>query len=87
MIFRVPLNGSSAHRDACQLDNNNVIAVELKKPYSTKFLKHRQFLMLKLSHIYRDKDISFLTWNAIENISYVKPFIPEWKQSGALNAK
>ena len=34
-----------------------------------------------------DKDVSFLTWNAIENISYVKPFISEWKQSGALNAK
>ncbi len=30
------------------------------------------------------KDISSLTWDAIENISYVKPFIEEWKQTGGL---
>eukprot|EP00554_Chaetoceros_debilis_P014618 CAMPEP_0194126666 /NCGR_PEP_ID=MMETSP0150-20130528/60105_1 /TAXON_ID=122233 /ORGANISM="Chaetoceros debilis, Strain MM31A-1" /LENGTH=1558 /DNA_ID=CAMNT_0038820539 /DNA_START=463 /DNA_END=5139 /DNA_ORIENTATION=- len=28
------------------------------------------------------EDISIITWNAIENISYVKPYINEWKQSG-----
>jgi len=34
-----------------------------------------------------DEDISSLTWNAIENISYVKPFIIEWMQSGSVETK
>jgi hypothetical protein len=32
-------------------------------------------------------ELSTKTWNAIENISYIKDLIPEWKQSGNLEAK
>ncbi len=34
-----------------------------------------------------ENELSFKTWNAIENIAYIKKFIPEWKESGSLETE
>jgi len=72
--------------------------LNIAKQHATEHLRNAIMILMSKGIILGDgtdaclkavdgKDISSLTWNAIENISYVKPFIPEWKQSGNVNGE
>jgi len=79
---------------SAEVDRGGMIPTNLltaSKQLATEHLRNAVMILMSkgilLPEAKNGDDVSSLTWSAIEKISYVKPFITEWKESGTVNAE
>jgi len=79
---------------SAEVDKGGMIPANLltaSKQLATEHIRNAIMILMSkgiiLCEAGNGDDISSLTWTALENISYVKHLIPEWKESGTMKTE